>query len=35
VGGGSCSITSIFALSTSIHFSEVLCPRIIPSQTMK
>jgi hypothetical protein len=33
VGGGNYSITSIFTLSTSISFSEILCPRIVPSQT--
>jgi hypothetical protein len=34
-GGGSCSITSILALSTSIPLSEIRWPSTIPSLTMK
>src|ERR1044072_8420092 len=35
VGGGSVSITSIFALSTSIPLEDILWPRTIPSVTIK
>jgi hypothetical protein len=35
VGGDSCSITSIFSLSTSIPFDKILWLRTILSQTMK
>ena len=30
VGEGSLEIKSIFTLSTSIHFSEIICPSTIP-----
>src|ERR1041385_132607 len=35
LGKGVLSIASIFALSTSIPLSEILCPRTIPLLTMK
>lgn len=35
IGGGSFSITSTFALSTSIPLPKILCPRTMPFVTMK
>lgn len=34
-GGGSFSIVSIFTLSTPIPCWDILCPKTIPSQTIK
>lgn len=35
VGGDSLAIKSIFAISNLIPFPEILCPKIMPSRTMK